>query len=68
MGTMRGPGRVSSRLRDGVALALISFLGLYFELTLIRWIPTQLRLMAYFTNFVLIAALLGLRLGMLVRT
>jgi len=46
-------------------LVLISFLGLYFELTLIRWIPTQVRLLAYFTNFVLIAALLGLGVGML---
>jgi spermidine synthase len=46
-------------------LVLISFLGLYFELTLIRWIPTQVRLLAYFTNFVLISALLGLGVGML---
>lgn len=46
-------------------LVLISFLSLYFELTLIRWIPTQIRLLAYFTNFVLIAALLGLGVGML---
>ena len=46
-------------------LVLISFLSLYFELTLIRWIPTQVRLLAYFTNFVLIAALLGLGVGML---
>ncbi|MDQ3856385.1 MAG: hypothetical protein M3281_08355, partial [Chloroflexota bacterium] len=50
----------------GVRLALISFLSLYFELTLIRWIPTQVRLLAYFTNFVLIAALLGLGVGMLI--
>lgn len=46
-------------------LALISFLALYFELALIRWVPTQVRLVAYFTNFVLIAALLGLGVGML---
>jgi len=51
---------------QGVRLALISFLSLYFELTLIRWIPTQVRLLAYFTNFVLIAALLGLGVGMLI--
>src|SRR5436853_3045211 len=52
----------------GLRLALISFLSLYFELTLIRWIPTQVRLLAYFTNFVLIAALLGLGVGMLQAT
>lgn len=51
--------------RPAVRLALISLLGLYFELTLIRWVPTQVRLLAYFSNFVLIAALLGLGLGML---
>lgn len=50
---------------SGTRLILISFLSLYFELTLIRWIPTQVRLLAYFTNFVLIAALLGLGVGML---
>jgi hypothetical protein len=49
----------------GLRLALISFLSLYFELTLIRWVPTQVRLMAYFANFVLIAALLGLGVGLL---
>lgn len=53
---------------DATRLVLISFLSLYFELTLIRWIPTQIRLLAYFTNFVLIAALLGLGVGMLVAT
>ena len=47
-------------------LFLISFLALFFELALIRWIPTRLRLLAYFSNFILIAALLGLGLGMLI--
>jgi hypothetical protein len=45
-------------------LILISFLSLYLELTFIRWAPTQVRLLAYFSNYVLIAALLGLGLGM----
>ena len=47
-------------------LFLISFLALFFELALIRWIPTRLRVLAYFSNFILIAALLGLGLGMLI--
>lgn len=51
-----------------IRLVLISVLSLYFELTLIRWIPTQVLLLAYFTNFVLIAALLGLGVGMLLAT
>ncbi len=49
-------------------LLLISFLALFFELALIRWIPTRLRLLAYFSNFILIAALLGMGLGMLIDT
>jgi len=53
------------RSHAGLRLALVSFLALYFELTLIRWTPTQVRLLAYFANYVLIAALLGLGLGML---
>jgi SAM-dependent methyltransferase len=63
---------VLSRLRDvphdawrpAIQLIAISFLSLYLELTFIRWAPTQVRLLAYFSNYVLIAALLGLGLGM----
>ena len=51
-------------VRSGPALFAISFIGLYLELVAIRWIPTQVRLLAYFSNFVLIACLLGLGLGM----
>lgn len=58
-------GKMVQPHEDALRLVLISVLSLYFELTLIRWIPTQVRLLAYFTNFVLIAALLGLGVGML---
>lgn len=51
--------------RPALRLILISFLSLYLELTFIRWAPTQVRLLAYFSNYVLIAALLGLGLGMI---
>lgn len=44
-------------------LFLASFLGLFLELVLIRWIPSYERVLAYFTNFVLIAAFLGLGVG-----
>lgn len=50
--------------RPAIQLVTISFLSLYLELTFIRWAPTQVRLLAYFSNYVLIAALLGLGLGM----
>lgn len=51
--------------RAAIRLALVSFLSLYLELTFIRWAPLQVRLLAYFSNYVLIAALLGLGLGMM---
>lgn len=46
-----------------VRLFLISFLALYFELLIIRWLSTEIRYFAYFKNFPLIAAFLGLGLG-----
>jgi len=42
-----------------------SFLMLYFELAVIRWVPGQVRVLAYFTNFVLIACFFGMGLGLL---
>ncbi len=50
--------------RNAAALFAVSFVALYLELVAIRWIPTQVRLLAYFSNFMLIACLLGLGLGM----
>src|SRR5678810_277 len=46
-------------------LLLISFLSLYFELMLIRWLPTEIRILAYFNNVILISCILGLGLGAL---
>jgi hypothetical protein len=47
-------------------LLLISIASLYFELLLIRWLPTQIRVLAYFNNIILISCILGLGLGALV--
>jgi len=44
-------------------LALISVLGLYLELLMIRWVSSEIRIFAYFKNFVLIACFLGFGLG-----
>jgi len=44
-------------------LVLSSVLGLYLELMLIRWISSEIRIFAYFKNFVLIACFLGFGLG-----
>jgi hypothetical protein len=44
-------------------IALVTFGILVLELSLIRWIAGQIRLFAYFNNLVLMAAFLGMGLG-----
>jgi SAM-dependent methyltransferase len=44
-------------------LVLISFLGLFLELALIRWIPGCVKIIGYYTNLVLISTVLGMGLG-----
>ncbi len=44
-------------------LVLASVLGLFVELLLIRWVSSEIRIFAYFKNFVLIACFLGFGLG-----
>jgi hypothetical protein len=51
--------------RVGVELFIISFVVLFQELTLIRWLPGQIRVLAYFPNLILLSAFLGLGLGCL---
>jgi hypothetical protein len=46
-----------------LVLVLASLLGLFLELLLIRWVSSEIRIFAYFKNFVLIAAFLGFGLG-----
>jgi SAM-dependent methyltransferase len=44
---------------------LSSFLVLFLEVALIRWLPAQIRLLSYFSNFILLAAFLGIGIGAL---
>jgi spermidine synthase len=44
-------------------LAIASLLGLFLEVTLIRWVSSEVPIFAYFKNFVLIACFLGFGLG-----
>lgn len=44
-------------------LLLISFIALYLELAIIRWLSTEIRIFAYFKNLPLMAAFLGLGIG-----
>ena len=45
------------------AIFLISVLGLFLEMLLIRWISTEIRIFAYLQNVVLVVCFLGLGLG-----
>jgi len=44
---------------------LASFLVLFLEIALIRWMPAYIRLLSYFSNFILLASFLGIGLGCL---
>lgn len=48
-----------------VGLLLVSALALFYELAFIRWLPSQVLSLAYYSNIVLIASFLGLGLGCL---
>ena len=44
-------------------LFIVSVLGLFLEMLMIRWISSEIRIFAYYKNFVLIACFLGFGLG-----
>lgn len=46
-----------------MSLFVASFLILFLEVALIRWMPAYVRLLAYFSNFILLATFLGSGLG-----
>lgn len=47
-------------------LFLTSFAILFFELVCIRWLPSYIRFLGFVTNFILLAAFLGIGLGILI--
>lgn len=51
--------------RVAFELFAASFVVLFQELALIRWLPGQVRVLAYFPNLILLSAFLGLGLGCL---
>ncbi len=55
--------RERSLRQSGAELVLASFVVLFLELTLIRWISGEIRVLAYFPNVILISAFLGLGIG-----
>jgi SAM-dependent methyltransferase len=59
----RPPEQRLSNLSTAVRLATITYTILALELTLIRWMSQQVRVFAYFTNLLIIAAFLGIGIG-----
>lgn len=55
----------SSRWTSALRLGTYSFLILFFELALIRYLPANVRSLAYFTNLVLIATFIGMGAGLI---
>src|SRR5947207_11257174 len=53
--------------RNVLLLFFASFLGLYFELVVIRYLSTEIRVFAYLKNLTLIASFFGIGLGMILR-
>lgn len=56
-----GQDRTTSN--KGLALFLVSVLGLFLEMVLIRWIGTEIRIFAYLQNTILVVCFLGLGVG-----
>ncbi len=54
-----------SRLPSGIRLAGYSFLILFIELALIRYVAAYVRIFGFFVNFVVIATFLGMGVGLL---
>ena len=52
--------------KSAPALFLASFLALYFELVVIRYLSTEIRVFAYLKNLGLVACFFGIGLGMIV--
>jgi hypothetical protein len=48
-------------------LFTVSFITLFLELMIIRWVPANIRLIAYYANMMLISSFLGIGLGALMK-
>jgi hypothetical protein len=49
--------------RPHLRLFALSFLALFLELTIIRWVPGSVKLVAYYANLMLMSSFLGIGLG-----
>lgn len=55
---------MNQKTKNALLLFLASFLALYFELIIIRYLSTEVRVFSYLKNFPLIASFFGIGLGM----
>lgn len=55
------------QFKQAVELFLVSFLFLFLEIAFIRWISGYVKVVAYFTNIILISAFLGGGIGLLIK-
>jgi hypothetical protein len=58
-------GVAGQRRHAGLRLVALSGLMLFIELTLIRWLGSEIPYLSYFSNFVLLGSFLGIGLGFL---
>jgi len=65
MGSARGADLSLGSMRSVLPLFLTSFVALYFELVVIRYLSAEIRIFAYLKNPALIASFFGIGLGML---
>ena len=62
---MIGQSASGARWQSHVRIFLSSFLILFLQVALIRWMPAYVRLLSYFSNFILLACFLGIGIGCL---
>lgn len=67
MGAPTEMGRQIPVLGQRTHLFIASFLALFVELVLIRWVPSVVHVVGFFANVVLVASFLGLGVGMMGR-
>ena len=63
---MMDPTSKRAEARRAARLFAVSFLALFLELMLIRWVPAVAPIVAYYANLMLISSFLGLGLGAMV--
>jgi hypothetical protein len=51
------------KTRQAISLLIASFLSLYFEMLVVRWLGAEIRVFSYFKNLIILAAFLGLGIG-----